>query len=318
MKGVATYMAARELPNQIGGRQLNRAIAGLFEAIPDEVSRRAPTIRNEVRTPLKTRMADSDERMVLERVQVDVRACGILVDDPATPGAFRFGHKSFMEYLFAEVVGDLILDPDEPDSPSILGACNARPGQIAQLPESTKFLSEVLGTDRVRDSKGKSGELDMARRILRLMLGESSVEYWLGRLRLYDASLLKLWVTWPLALKICLPAPLFGMSLAPATLFVSWWLVREPVTVEGTLVLIAVVVSGLVAGIAGVVTARVTGLAGRDRRLLAWNRICHELGFDDRILFRVAGVGWLPGTRRRRFDLFSEGHTQVGWRREER
>jgi hypothetical protein len=39
-------------------------------------------------------------------VKTDVRACGLLVDDPAAQGTFRFGHKSFMEFSYASIVAE--------------------------------------------------------------------------------------------------------------------------------------------------------------------------------------------------------------------
>ena len=87
MKGIAAYMATHGEQNQINGRQINELVVSLVEAIPEEVSRRPSLITGEEKEPLKSRIGGLDYR--LEHVQTDVRTCGILVEDPASVGAFR-------------------------------------------------------------------------------------------------------------------------------------------------------------------------------------------------------------------------------------
>ena len=321
MKGVATYMAARQLPNQIDGSQLNDAIACLVEAIPDSVSTGTPEIAGQTRTPLRKRIADVEHG--LELVQTDVRTCGILVDDPATPGRFRFGHKSFMEFLFADVWGDFFVENERPDSSAILSACNASASDIAYLPVSVTFLSELirqnLGAPEHSPENSKSNDKHMARRILQLLLPASFWGYAMGRLRLYDSSLRKLWRFQPRATQILLPLPLFsssglatiGVLLANTTLFVggvdTLTIFEEFFGGVASYMVLLMVMTG---SILGAVATRLWDRPGPvDKRLYVWNRICLELGIESRILHQVAGVGWLPGASRRQFDYFIDDDT---------
>ena len=45
-----------------------------------------------------------DDDHALEFIKTDVRTCGLLVADPTKSNSFKFAHKSFMEYLFADVL----------------------------------------------------------------------------------------------------------------------------------------------------------------------------------------------------------------------
>ncbi len=101
MSGIATYIAVNSLPNQISKEQLYDVIERLFKNIPESVSE-MDAISGEVTRPLKSRM--SGDENAIEHINTDVRACGLLISDPTKSGSFRFAHKSFMEYLFAEVV----------------------------------------------------------------------------------------------------------------------------------------------------------------------------------------------------------------------
>lgn len=44
-------------------------------------------------------------------VRADIAACGILVTDASRANTLRFAHKSFMEYLVAEVIANRICAP---------------------------------------------------------------------------------------------------------------------------------------------------------------------------------------------------------------
>ena len=323
MKGVATYMAARQLPNQIDGAQLNDAIASLFDAIPDSVSTRTPEIAGQVRTPLKKRLAEVEHR--LELVQTDVRTCGLLVDDPATPGTFRFGHKSFMEFLFAEVWGDFLAEDGRPDSAAILSACNASAVDIAHLRVSMTFLSELirlnLGGPGGSMRGGRNNDKNMARRILKVLLPESSWGHTLGRLRLYDSSLRKLWKSWPRGVRILFPLPIFSTSGLAAVGAAT----ANATMVVGGLDVVGVIedrLGGLESGIALIVVmagTMVAMVANRlwdrpgptDRRLYVWNKLCLELGIESRVLYQIAGIGWLARVSGARFDFFADDGTGI-------
>ncbi len=37
-----------------------------------------------------------------------------------------------------------------------------------------------------------------------------------------------------------------------------------------------------------------------------WNHLCKDLGFDDRVMFGIAGISWLPWVKNQSFDYFLE------------
>jgi hypothetical protein len=101
MQGIATHMAAKGLNNQIVGEELNQLIDKLIEGIPNSVSTEPSISLQEEQRPLVQRLQEPED---YEDVKTDVRTCGLLVDDPVASNTFKFGHKSFMEYLFARTV----------------------------------------------------------------------------------------------------------------------------------------------------------------------------------------------------------------------
>jgi len=54
MTGIAAYMAAKQLPNQIDGRRLEEAVDRLVAAIPDVVSQSVDAVKNEDPRPLRS------------------------------------------------------------------------------------------------------------------------------------------------------------------------------------------------------------------------------------------------------------------------
>ncbi|RKZ89421.1 MAG: hypothetical protein DRR19_11535 [Candidatus Parabeggiatoa sp. nov. 1] len=72
----------------------------LLKVIPDSASA-VDAMSAEKSTPLRQRLPKDDEEKAIEYVKTDVRSCGLLVSDLSKSGAFKFAHKSFMEYLFA-------------------------------------------------------------------------------------------------------------------------------------------------------------------------------------------------------------------------
>jgi hypothetical protein len=169
MAGIATYMATMHLPNQITGVQLNEIIMNLIGAIPESVSVNSPATLGETSRPLQRRIEGS--KHAIESIKTDVRACGILVDDPIAPGSFRFGHKSFMEYLFADVIAERIRDDGSEKARAIFKATNAEIQDILELPAAVYFLTELLA------GLNKNGETEslMAKRLLKTLMGENSL-----------------------------------------------------------------------------------------------------------------------------------------------
>jgi hypothetical protein len=151
MRGIAAHMAVNGLPNQISTGALDHLISRLVDAIPDEVSRSVGAIENETRHPLKITHQDRfdwehSRAESLEHIKTDVRACGILVTDFSKDGTFKFAHKSFMEFLQAEVVSHLYVS-DTSIRRSALSIVNSLGLRVAHLQDSMEalvFLAELM------------------------------------------------------------------------------------------------------------------------------------------------------------------------------
>jgi len=102
MEGIATYMLINGLPNQITARQLEVVGRLLIDAIPDAVSL-VDAQGGETRKPLRQRYDLVNRPEEAQTILTDIRACGLLVPDLSRSGSFKFGHKSFMEFLAGKV-----------------------------------------------------------------------------------------------------------------------------------------------------------------------------------------------------------------------
>lgn len=191
MKGIAAYMAAEKFQNQISGPQLNDIIGKLIQVMPPQVSVDALPISGEAREPLQQRVAKSEYGV--EHVITDVRTCGLLVDDPSSIGMFRFGHKSFMEFLFASVIGDLIKDPKSIISKSILLASESQVVHITRLQVSIEFLADIVSdlqknSDVRKDPLHYTHQENFADNLFKIIVGDSLLEKY--RLNLFVLSIL--------------------------------------------------------------------------------------------------------------------------------
>ncbi|EMI20685.1 WD repeat-containing protein [Rhodopirellula maiorica SM1] len=305
MKGIATFMVTKRLQNQITGVHLKDAIDTLIDSIPESVSLTSSALSGEVREPLANRIAASEYGR--DHVHTDVRTCGLLVDDPAATGCFRFGHKSFMEYLFAETLHNSVAESNSHVDISLLNACNARAADIAYLPVSITFLSELLSEESRTSQKNEAG---VASTLLRLMLGPGKINYFLGRCILPSLILVSRMRSASLLLRVSVFAfGLFSLLIAAVVL------VRGDGGFQRTSTFLASLVTGSVAsGIIGAVQAsllmRMRNLRYRSRSrdiigaIIVWNTVCRKLEIDDEVMHLVAGVGWIPWFKGKPFDYF--------------
>jgi hypothetical protein len=147
-RAVACYMAFTRAPNQISSRSLQRFLEKLIPKIPDDVSTHVIASSREPSIPLRQRVKDMEH--AVESIVTDVRACGLLVNDPSKPDHLKFSHKSFMEYLVAEwearnygretdefryQIALYPAFPVEARSPSFT---------LVTIPEAMGFLAEIL------------------------------------------------------------------------------------------------------------------------------------------------------------------------------
>lgn len=302
MRGIATFMASNELPNQISSTQLHDIVESLFHAMPENVSLESDAIKGEVRQRLSDRMRDAEHGM--DHIQSDVRTCGILVDDPAAPGTFRFGHKSFMEYLFAEVIADRILDDQDPESASLMNACRASASRLGQLPVSIEFLSEILSFASTRDFLINS-QRNLVKKVFRLLFDDLP-SYVLARNALVVHTLASLprlpkrfkiilrmrhrknWAASVLVFSTAVSSTLFAGTFAPDQSNRYTYLFTLPI---------------LTIMLAAMFSQAAMNNRAVNKNLILWRNICRELCTSDKILADFSGFGWLTGVRSEQFQL---------------
>lgn len=167
MEGIAVYMTVNELPNQISTSQLYEVVRTLFKAIPDIVSKSVNVTANETRQPLKQRFQKIPEEDAIEHIQTDVRTCGLLVTDLSKENAFKFGHKSFLEFLTAKVFAQWLVKQELPEdkklvTESLVNTLKLRKQHVFRQKESRYFMVELLSAhiqkqksvDEVQMAKG--------------------------------------------------------------------------------------------------------------------------------------------------------------------
>jgi hypothetical protein len=312
MMGIAAYMAAKDLPNQITGRQLNELIESLIEAMPDSVSTESSSISREVTEPLRRRLEGKEHGV--EHVKTDVRACGLLVDDPSASGTFRFGHKSFMEYLFASVVAERIQREESSEIRAIMKATNAKISDILNLPVSIEFLSELMGTGGSRSLKqqeprnarhylvGRDPERAIATRLLTTISGVN--EFSLGVMRIMivnEVNTISMSRSGRAGRIIATSIPLF-LVLFMAAIYTYYGVFRAQN--DRYLQIALLVVTTLSMSVSMTLTFRRHKQSRQWRGMHLWNRICKELGIPDTVLHRVAGTWILPWLKDRPFDYY--------------
>jgi len=147
MRAVAYFMARAAMPNQIASQQLRRLVEKLAHVVPDSVSRQVAAASREDPTPLRERTKSMDHSM--ESIVTDVRTCGLLVPDPSKQDFLKFAHKSFMEYLVAEVETMAKFDLEERHirlalDPVLAGESFLPRWNLLKLPEAMGFAAELL------------------------------------------------------------------------------------------------------------------------------------------------------------------------------
>ncbi|MFZ2726999.1 MAG: hypothetical protein WAX77_12155 [Methylococcaceae bacterium] len=109
MSGIAVYMLVKQLPNQLSITQLEEVVRLLIDSIPEAVSLQADAQSDEPYKPLRERYDLKNKPENVQTLLSDVRACGLLVPDLSRSGCFKFGHKSFMEFLAGKVFAQFML-----------------------------------------------------------------------------------------------------------------------------------------------------------------------------------------------------------------
>lgn len=308
MHGIATYMVAKRLPNQISASQLSLAIEQLLSAAPDSITSESAAIA-ESRVPLRRRIEGTEYGV--DHVKTDVRACGLLVDDPASPGTFRFAHKSFMEYLFAVVVARRILDTNPEGALAALTASGAEVGQILQVPEAVDFLAEqLLGYRGTVNAGGVETEEQMAHHLFRLIVGNGR----LGAILKHPGAFVESAASCIVRggtdrRKLCIEILLETSTHITfvASLTVAYYRVFEKIGIiesmnhlYSTPPLVFMILGTLMIG---------KLITRFDRKAQAslelWSSLCAKLGIQSQTLHRVVGTGYIPALKVIPFDYYN-------------
>ena len=306
MRGIATFMAAEALPNRISVMQLNTLIEDLIRVIPDSVSDESTALSGESRRPLRARLAETED--AIEHVKTDVRACGLLVDDAAAPGTFKFGHKSFMEYLFAAVLSEQVLR-DEAAMSTIMKVTGARFADVLKLPVSVEFLSQLMGAGaRPEPCQGKRNIASfdtyqrsriLAKRLLGALVGRKRVSFIFARtslfIRAYLASISRL----------SYGRRILFLFITVMPIFISTILIMEQTLLEHENASRLIMYLSVIFMI-GYMTALTGALRVAEAGARLWNVICLRLEMPDDVLHQVIGTSVLPWTKGRPFDYFLE------------
>jgi hypothetical protein len=333
MQGIAAYMAAEELNNQITGEELTRLIDKLISAIPESVSTEPSITAGEEQRPLSQRLKEPED---YEDVKTDVRTCGLLVDDPAASNTFKFGHKSFMEYLFACTVSGYLEPPKGSEKArAIFKATVVNLLSVLKLPVSIGFLAELLcinqdfrPTESALDSAKSSDQIeaDLALNLLRRIAQKENMQYYraltffgalplsLGRTSSIDKlSIFTLFFdrfenfnsSIAKALKNNGKTYRFLLLLSSAFVCISI-LVSVLSMAPVKLIYISAFSLGVVPVILlnFIMSLSIEKLAISLNKLIIWNTICKDIGIQDRILHEVVGMGKLPWVKNRPFDYF--------------
>ncbi|WP_152976293.1 NACHT domain-containing protein [Methyloglobulus morosus] len=161
MEGIATYMLINELPNQITARELEEVGRLLVKAIPEAVSS-VDAQGGETRKPLRQRYDLDNKPEELQTILTDVRTCGLLVPDLSRSGSFKFGHKSFMEFLSGKVYAQWCLrkelqDAEEKEVNSLGNTFNLNMRHVVWQTEVMAFAVEWIA-ERAKD-QGQAASL---------------------------------------------------------------------------------------------------------------------------------------------------------------
>lgn len=161
MDGIATYMLINRLPNQITGKQLDEVVRLLIDIIPDAVSSQADAQGRESRKPLRQRYNFESTAEDIQTVRTDVRTCGLLVKDLSRSGCFKFGHKSFQEFLAGKTFAQWNLsrgldDPEKIGASSLVNRLGLSMLDVVRQPEVMAFAIEwIVGKAKKQDQAGQ-------------------------------------------------------------------------------------------------------------------------------------------------------------------
>ena len=180
-------------------------------------------------------------------VATDVRSCGILVIDQSTSGAFRFAHKSFLEFLAARVMSESysVGGAGREMAAAIRAATQISVNDLVFSSEALAFFAEIMaGRSRPR-SGGAPGSVDFAQTLFRsLVIGRMGCGWTsqvLSRVELFLVAVALRCVNSCFRGRRKIPLMMFAGDADPALMAVR----LGSSLLAGTLMLIVVVTDGV-------------------------------------------------------------------------
>jgi hypothetical protein len=318
MCGIAAYMADKQLSNQISNEQLSELIDKLIEVIPDSVSTSLPEIFGEDTRPLRLRIQDPKED--IDHIKTDVRTCGLLVDDPSAPGTFKFGHKSFMEYLFASIIKEHLWDADSAKARAIRKAIFFPIEIILDIPVSVGFLAEMISSDNVgkqnkvliNDASGLRKERNIANRLLAVIFNSKEKSFYFSFLHsnLFVLSCL-FFLNSDRKRRIAIILFTGFASVIFYTILPSRSSVTETflgISLNLIVMIFSIIMSTIITIMYLSLGSNLISGTGRKSSIALkfrlWNCLCKELKLDDRVLHQIAGTWLIPQMKNQPFDYF--------------
>jgi DNA polymerase III delta prime subunit len=311
MGGIAAWMAARESPNQITTRDFDGIVSALLEVMPDSVSASPSSlIAGENRQALRSRMSSS--QYGLEHVKTDVRACGLLVDDPAVPGTLRFGHKSFMEYLAAELGCDSVVGTNVERTRAIRTVTAFSVQSLFRLPVALGFLTELLVPRDERQTGMVARKLLVAKRTLGLQPDGSKMKAFAIRVGFVIAILVDhgFFFIFRLLPRALLASATSGPNIVSrqhrdTRIRIGLLLLWIPMITTSAAALLA---SGatrqpfwerltMVIGLGAFMSVFTIGFMLIDR-VRFWRMLCAKMDIDNQSMHEALGTSLIPGLRR--------------------
>jgi CRISPR/Cas system CSM-associated protein Csm2 small subunit len=316
MNGIATYMVANNLNNQISGTQLNKLISTLIDVIPESVSTSNPSTYGEDNRALTIRVQDPDD---IEHVKTDVRTTGLLVDDAVTPGTFKFGHKSFMEYLFASTIADSFKQSDLMkinEAESLLKVTNTGLNKLIYLPESIGFLTEILGTnsyltDNHMSKSDTKNQISIASKLLwKIFNVNTPMSKALIKLHLFEkvyiCSLSETnYIIFPTIVRLTVPTNIlifFAFAMAIGTSLSIFSIQIIGAFSSTAFPLSITIVSALMSSFYRLISVEFN--KELTRKFKIWNTICKDIKISDDVLHRIAGTNNIPWIKNQKFQYF--------------
>ncbi|WPD22420.1 MAG: NACHT domain-containing protein [Candidatus Electrothrix scaldis] len=149
MLGIAVYMMRKDESNQIRLADLEEITEKLARVCPDSISRTSDAREGQENLPIQERIKQSED--FLGRLKDDVRVCGLLVKDVAD-GTFRFGHKSFLEYLAADYAERKLAEKEHDDILTIHSVLDISFDSVLRNDVVRSYFGELLILRRAGDT----------------------------------------------------------------------------------------------------------------------------------------------------------------------